>query len=85
MQFTISTLFLIFFNLAASLALCGPWGLWISVVALLSALSLNRCKKLKEGIGYVLILVFLGFICTALVLPAESVGAQIIQAWQMHR
>jgi hypothetical protein len=56
MQFTISTLFLIFFNVAASLALFGPWGLLISVVALLSAFILNRCKKLKAGIGYVLIL-----------------------------
>jgi prepilin-type processing-associated H-X9-DG protein len=71
MQFRLSMLFLIFFNVAASLALCGAWGLWISAVIMLAALCLNRAKNLKSGISYAFQLFIFGIICPGiLMLPA---------------
>jgi prepilin-type processing-associated H-X9-DG protein len=71
MQFRLSTLFLVFFNVAATLALFAPWGEWIlaalNIVAILiSAFLLNRLKKLGEAIIYVLFLIFICVICPVL-------------------
>jgi hypothetical protein len=63
MQFHLSTLFLIFFMVAASLALFGAWGLWVATSLLLSALCLNRVRNLWFASAFVLILIFIGIIC----------------------
>jgi hypothetical protein len=71
MQFRLSTIFLVFFNVAASLALFGVWGLWNASVIMLAALSLNHTKNLKSGISYAFQLILFGIICTGLLmLPA---------------
>ncbi len=71
MQYRLSTLFLIFFNVAASLALFGAWGLWIAAIVLLAALCLNRAKNLGDGITWAVLIIFFGIICSWL-LPAIS-------------
>jgi hypothetical protein len=59
MQFTISTLFLIFFNVAASLALFGRWGLILVAGTLLSAFIFNRARTIKRGIFFTLLFLFI--------------------------
>lgn len=86
MQYRLSTIYLIFFMVAATLALGSPslaeigpggvWGLvvgcgWIIAVILLSALCLNRAKNSGVGFTYALIIIFLGIICPGL-LPLYS-------------
>jgi hypothetical protein len=69
MQFHLSTLFLIFFNVAASLALFGAWGIYIAPSLLIAALCLNRAKILRDGIIWAFLVIFIGIIC---VLPPVS-------------
>jgi hypothetical protein len=71
MQFRLSTLFLIFFMVATSLALYCPLGvwfiaIWIDAIILLSALLLNRFKNLSNAVVCVVFLIFLGIICPGL-------------------
>jgi prepilin-type processing-associated H-X9-DG protein len=73
MQFRLSTLFLVFFNVAASLALFGVWGLWVSAIFILAVLRLNHTKYLGPGIFYAFLLIFIGIICPGLMFHA--VGA----------
>jgi hypothetical protein len=63
MQFTLSTIFLIFFNVAASLALCGPFGSWVSASMLLAALALNKSSPWWNAIAPVMFIIFIGVIC----------------------
>jgi prepilin-type processing-associated H-X9-DG protein len=70
MQFSLSTLFLIFFNVAASLAAFGAWGLWIAAVFLFVAIILNRSVSLGAGVLLALELIFVGLICPGIFLPA---------------
>jgi prepilin-type processing-associated H-X9-DG protein len=63
MQYRLSTLFLIFFMVAASLALFGSIGLWIFSIILLVALILNKTKKLSMGIQSSVYIIFIGIIC----------------------
>jgi hypothetical protein len=72
MQYRLSTLFLIFFMVAASLALFGATGLWISGVLLLAALSLNRLRNLKDGIIWAVLIILIGIICPGWLLPNIS-------------
>jgi hypothetical protein len=69
-QYRLSTLFLIFFMVATSLALFGAWGLWIAAVMFLAALCLNHAKNLGNGITWALFIIFIGIICPRLLLPA---------------
>ncbi len=67
MQFRLSTLFLIFFNVAATLALFAPWRQWniaVSFIAvvLFSAVLLSRVEKIGNAIIYVSFLFFLGVV-----------------------
>lgn len=55
MQYRLSTLFLIFFFVAASLATFDIAGIWIAFVFLLTALALHRNKTLSSGIGAVFV------------------------------
>jgi hypothetical protein len=75
-QYRLSTLFLIFFFVAATMALCGPlgiWivGIWIIGVLFLAAACLHRAKSLGNGIFLSGFLIFILVICPGL-LPAIS-------------
>jgi hypothetical protein len=72
MQFTLSTIFLIFFHVAATLALFGGWGVWIAGVMLFAAFRINRAKRPKDAIADVMILIAIGIICPGLLLSAIS-------------
>ena len=68
LQYRLSTLFLIFFFVAATMALFripGIWivGVWIIGVLFLAAVCLNRAKNLTNGIILSLFLIFFLIIC----------------------
>jgi prepilin-type processing-associated H-X9-DG protein len=71
MQYRLSTLFLIFFNVAASLALFGAWGIWAATSLMLAALCLNHVKNLWSASAYVLFLIFIGIICPGFISLAK--------------
>jgi len=71
MQYRLSTLFLIFFLVATSLALFGSVGIYIAVVLLIAALCLNRVKNLWFATAYVLFLIFIGIICPGFISLAK--------------
>ena len=70
MQFQLSTLFLVFFMVAASLALFGPGGIYIAAVLLIATLCLNRAKILRDGIIWAFLVIFIGIICPGFLLTA---------------
>jgi hypothetical protein len=71
MQYRLSTLFLIFFVVAASLAsFGGGWGLLVSGIALLAALSLYLRRQLKFVLGQPIVSIIFVVILAALLLPA---------------
>ena len=72
MQYRLSTLFVIFFVVAATMALFGVWGVWIAGVLLLAALCLNRANRLWNGVRLCSLLIFVGIVCPWLALPAVS-------------
>jgi prepilin-type processing-associated H-X9-DG protein len=76
MQFRLSTLLLIFFNVVASLVLFGVWGLWASMLLFSAAICLNRANTLRSGIFYAVIIVFIELIITGMLMPAESVSRE---------
>jgi prepilin-type processing-associated H-X9-DG protein len=96
MQYRLSTLFLIFFVVAATLALFEVWGiaaaegfrradvqaffgvlgLWVAGVLCLAAFCLNRAKTLTRGIAYALLVVWVGIVCTGLMLPMVEVSRE---------
>jgi hypothetical protein len=61
MQYRLSTLFLIFFLVATSLAAFGIWGLWFIALVLIAAVMLNRAKQLSNGAAYVWLLLVYGW------------------------
>jgi hypothetical protein len=68
LQYRLSTLFLIFFVVAATMALFGAWGIWIAGVwivgvLVLAAVCLNRAKSLTNGIILSFFLIFFLVIC----------------------
>jgi prepilin-type processing-associated H-X9-DG protein len=79
MQFRLSTLFLVFFNVAASLALFGVWGILVSVTILLAALSINHAKNLGIGIFGALTIVFFGLVCTGLLTPQRATAPEAVR------
>jgi prepilin-type processing-associated H-X9-DG protein len=81
MQYRLSTIFLIFFNVAATLALFGgPWGTIIALEILLSALVLHFSKTLNRGVVYIVLLTF--FIYIPLLLPAISSSREAARRMQ---
>jgi hypothetical protein len=69
MQYSLSTLFLVFFVLAASLAMFGLWGIWFAGMLCIAALTLNRTKVLSpNGIRNCVCTVFFGIVCPGLLL-----------------
>jgi hypothetical protein len=73
MQYRLSTLFLIFFVVAASLALFGTWGIWIAFVLLIAAICLNRLNNLIIGVLCTLLLFLTGIICPGLVTAISNI------------
>jgi hypothetical protein len=71
MQFQLSTLFLLIFMAAASLALTGSFGVFVAAIVLFAALLLNRITSLENAIAFSIFFVFFGMLCPAL-LPAFS-------------
>lgn len=84
MQFQLSTLFLIFFNVAASLALFGPVGIYITAVLSIAALCLNRAKILRDGIWNAVLIIFIGIICPGLLLPNISTAREAARQATCH-
>jgi hypothetical protein len=84
MQYRLSTLFLIFFMVAASLALFGAWGIYIAVVLLIAVLCLNRAKILRDGIWNAVLIIFIGIICPGLLLPNISTAREAARRSTCH-
>jgi hypothetical protein len=51
LQYRLSTLFLIFFFVAATMALFGMWGIWIAGVLFLAAICVNQVRTVMKGIA----------------------------------
>ena len=66
LQYRLSTLFLIFFVVATTMALFGVWGIWIAGVLFLAGFCLNRAKRLTDGIVLASLLIFFGIVCSGL-------------------
>jgi hypothetical protein len=75
LQYRLSTLFLVFFFVAASLALFGLIGLWLIAVLGAAALIVNRAKTASEGICSTLVLVFMAIICPGFALSGVACSA----------
>jgi hypothetical protein len=75
-QYRLSTLFLIFFMVAASLALFGTWGIYVAAVLSIAALCLNRAKILGFGIIWAVLVIFIGCICAGLLTPAKATSRE---------
>jgi prepilin-type processing-associated H-X9-DG protein len=70
MQYRLSTIFLVFFVVAASLAMFGTWGLFIAAIALIIAVLFHLTARRKLTIvGLLGSISLLGFI-VGLILPA---------------
>jgi hypothetical protein len=76
MQYRLSTIFLIFFVAATTLALFGTRGIWVAGILCLMALCLNRTKSLYDGVSYSILIVFIGLICPGFILLPESVSRE---------
>jgi prepilin-type processing-associated H-X9-DG protein len=84
MQFQLSTLFLVIFMVAASLALLGYCEdqdfavflgfvlLFFNATVLLAAVCVNRTRHLSLGVPSAMLILFFGVICSGLLLPAYS-------------
>lgn len=60
MQYRLSTLFLIFFFVATSMATFGAWGFLFLAGVLLAAIALNRAHQLSHGVAGAALLLFFG-------------------------
>ena len=76
MQYRLSTIFLIFFFVAASLAAFGVGGLWIAAILCIAALDVNRAKTKKDGIIGAFFIVFIGIICPGYALSGVAWEAE---------
>jgi hypothetical protein len=72
LQYRLSTLFLIFFVVATTMALFGAWGIWIAGVLFLAAICVNRAKRLANGTVLASFLIFAGIICPGLISATEA-------------
>jgi prepilin-type processing-associated H-X9-DG protein len=85
MQYRLTTLFLIIFVVAASLALCGLWSLWIvalwiDAVFLFTAFRLNHAKNLTTGIHEAVTIILGGIIVMLLLIPKRSQTLVVTQS-----
>jgi hypothetical protein len=76
LQYRLSTLFLIFFVVATTMALLGAWGIWIVGVLFLAALCLNQAERLTSGVTLAIVFIFFGIVCPGLLLPAGSAAQE---------
>ena len=67
MQFRLSTLFLVFFTVAASLACYGPWGLLVALSMILAALSLKYAEYFGFGVVLAFLFFFIVSLCSGLI------------------
>jgi prepilin-type processing-associated H-X9-DG protein len=84
MQYSLSTLFLVIFMVAASLAMlnyCEDHDLavflgfiliFFNATIVLAAVCINRASKFLSGMMYAVFILFFGIICSALLLPCYS-------------
>jgi hypothetical protein len=72
MQYRLSTIFLVFFFVAATLALFGTWGIWIAAVLGAAALCFNKAKTATEGTFLAIGVILIGIICPGVLLPASG-------------
>ena len=74
LQYRLSTLFLIFFVVAATMAVFGAWGIGIAGVLLLAGLCLNRAKE--NGFAKACLVIAVGLFCSELFRPALAVSRE---------
>jgi prepilin-type processing-associated H-X9-DG protein len=72
MQYRLSTIFLVFFFAAATLAPFGAWGIWIGIVLGAAALAFNRSKTTMDGMIRVFYIVLIGIVCPGLLQVPSS-------------
>ena len=60
MQYRLSTIFLVFFVTAASLAVFNAWGIWVAADFCLAALAFNKMKSMGDGLAIAILIVILG-------------------------
>lgn len=68
LQYRLSTLFLIFFVVAMTMALFGAWGIWLAGFLFLAAICLNRAESLEKGL-VLSFLIYFGIVCTGIMPP----------------
>jgi hypothetical protein len=74
MQYRLSTIFLIFFVTAASLALFEAWGLWIAFVFCMSALAFNKAKTPGNAVFFGFLIVLVAIVCPGLFIAVAEPG-----------
>jgi prepilin-type processing-associated H-X9-DG protein len=82
MQYCLSTLFLVFFVVAASLAVFGAWGIWFGGVLCIAALTLHCTRDLfPNGVRNCSLIVFFGIILPLIIqlLPDLSTPREVIR------
>jgi prepilin-type processing-associated H-X9-DG protein len=72
MQYRLSTIFLVFFVVAASLALFKTWGIGVAGLLLIAALCVNRARTMVDGIVYAGLVIIVGLLCAGLLTPAVA-------------
>jgi prepilin-type processing-associated H-X9-DG protein len=63
MQYRLSTIFLVFFVVATSMALFGAAGIWISTVLCVAALLFNKARTVEGGVFWIIVVVLVGIVC----------------------
>jgi hypothetical protein len=85
MQYRLSTLFLVIFVYAASLAAFGPWGILVASVFCAAAICLNWAEKKVMGIAFSLTLACFGLCCggMSMLVPVAREDARSLncQSW----
>ena len=76
LQYRLSTLFLIFFAVAATMALFGAWGIWMAGVLFIGALCVNRAKRLRNGGVLASLLIMVWIICPGLMPSFPHAGEE---------
>jgi hypothetical protein len=82
MQYRLSTLLLIFFVVAASLAAFGVWGIWSAGLLCFAALRLNRASTLGGGIVQSACILGVGFLfCGPVFLMGTAARDALRREW----
>jgi hypothetical protein len=74
MQYRLSTIFLVFFVTATSLALFEAWGLWIAFVVCIAALVFNKAKTVDRGIGSSFFIIMVAIVCPGFLIAVIEPG-----------